>query len=193
MIPIANDYNTAQAYDGQANRRLTPGGHICRIQRAYMSQSRAGNDMLVIEFDIDEGGEFDGWFRQQYQRAYKAAGSAAKWRGCYYLLLKTPEGATNGRFKAFMEAVEQSNSGYDFVRSGGDEAALKNRTVGFCFQEEEYIGNDNNVRVSVKPIYAVPVSRIRDGLPVPEMKRLENRPIPPASEDTEVEDPGLPF
>lgn len=199
MIPIPRDYDTAPVYEGQGGPRLTPGGHVCVVKRAYMDQSRSGRDMLVVDIDIDEGSELDGYYQARYERNRKQYGASARWPGKHYLLICNNDGTTSGRFKGFITALEDSNGGYDFRRTNGDEKAMKGLHVGICFGEKEYEGSDGAIRVSVKPVYATSVSRVRDGLPVPALKKLEANGIsaapaaPDTSEMQEVEDDDLPF
>lgn len=200
MIQIPNDYDSARGYDGSAAPRLTPGGHICRIHGARVEQSRNGNDMLVVAFDIVEEGEFNGYFQRRFERA-KSYNAYANWPGVFRTAILTADGKTNGYFKGFIEAVEASNAGYSFRQSGGNEAMLKGKLVGFNFGEEEYRSPiDNSVKTAVKPFYAVSVAKVREGIAPPAKKLMADagsapRPIgqPDANGFQPVEDNDLPF
>ena len=112
MIPIPPDYDKAQAYDGSPLPQVTPGGHICVIKGARLEKSKNTNkDMLVVAFDIHENGEFDDIYKARFERA-KNYRADAKWPGMYYCLIYNNEGGTNPRFKGFIQAVEESNTGY---------------------------------------------------------------------------------
>ena len=213
MIPIPNDYDKARAFDGSVAPNLTPGGHICKIRGVRMEKTRNGKDMLVVAYDICEGGEFDDFFKEKYARAAKY-NLAATWPGVYRVTLLNSEGSTNGFFKGFIEALEASNSGYNFKASNGDERMMNGKLVGFNFGEEEYEYTDRQtgeikVGTSCKPQYAVSVERVREGLIPPAKKHLENRASssssfpsssfpasnnPPVNQGfTEVDDDELPF
>ena len=199
MIQIPNDYDSARGYDGSAAPRLTPGGHICRIHGARVEQSRSGNDMLVVAFDIVEEGEFNGYFQRRFERA-KSYNAYANWPGVFRTAILTADGKTNGYFKGFIEAVEASNTGYNFRQSGGNEAMLKGKLVGFNFGEEDYRAQDGSVKTSVKPFYAVSVAKVREGITPPAKKLLADavsapRPVgqPDANGFQPVEDDDLPF
>ena len=174
MIKLPNDYKTARAYDGTVGPTLTPGGHICRISAAKLETARSGAEMLVVAFDIAEGGEFDGYFRDRHERAtgYNPTG---KWPGVFRTGIVTKDGKTNGYFKGLITAIEESNAGYSFEATGGNEATLAGKMGGFCFGEEEFRASDGSVKVSVKPFYAVSVARVREGLPVPARKPLNDQ------------------
>lgn len=199
MIQIPNDYDSARGYDGSA-LQLTPGGHICRIRGARVEQSRSGNDMLVVAFDIVEEGKFNGYFQRRFERA-KSYNAYANWPGVFRTSILTADGKTNGYFKGFIEAVEASNTGYNFRQSGGNEAMLKGKLVGFNFGEEEYRSPiDNSVKTAVKPFYAVSVAKVREGIAPPAKKLLADavsapRPVgqPDANGFQPVEDNDLPF
>lgn len=172
MIRLPNDYDNARGFDGNALPQLTPGGHICRIQGARVEQSRNGKDMLVIAFDIAEGGEFDGYFKERYDRSAKYDVNA-KWPGIFRTTILNSEGGTNGYFKGFIEAVEASNNGYNFKATGGDEQTLKGKCVGFNFGEEEYENRYGEIKTSVKPAYAISAAKVREGVAPPAKKLLD--------------------
>lgn len=210
MIPIPRDYDNARAFDGSAPQNLTPGGHICRIQGVRLEKTqRTNKDMLVVAFDISEGGEFDGYFRKRFERS-SGYNANAKWPGVFRCTLLNANGDTNGFFKGFIEALEASNPNYNFKATNGDEQQMKGKLVGFNFGEEEYERTDYQtgeikVAVSVKPAYAISVARVREGVIPPAKKLLNNgsgasaasttRPVgqPDAQGFQEVEDDELPF
>ncbi len=206
MIPIPRDYDSARGFDGSSGPQLTPGGHICRIQGVRVEQSRSGKDMLVVAFDIAENGEFDGYYKARYDRA-RGFDANAKWPGVFRVTILNGEGKTNGFFKGFIEAVEDSNSGYNFKATNGDEQSLRGKMVGFNFGEEEYCQQSTGeIKTSVKPSYAVSVARVHEGV-IPPAKKLykpQSSTFPtytPANEQmrmdtngfTEVDDDELPF
>lgn len=171
-IPIPQDYEQARGFDGSAAPELTIGGHICRIRNAYMAKTKSGKDQLVLEYDIAEGGEFDGYYQKRFNKAQQYS-SNAKWSGVFRSTILNNEGKTNGFFKGLITAIEESNNGYDFRKTNGDEKQMVGKLVGFNFGEEEYEGYDGNVRTSVKPSYAVSVARVREGVVPPAKKLLE--------------------
>lgn len=209
MIPIPHDYDNARAFDGTGGPQLTPGGHICRIQGVRLEKTQKTNkDMLVVAFDIAEGSEFDGYFRKRFERS-SGFNSNAKWPGVFRCTLLNATGDTNGFFKGFIEALEASNPGYNFKATKGDEQQMKGKLVGFNFGEEEYEPQNSpgEVRVSVKPAYAISVAKVREGVIPPAKKMLNStgsygqpapsgaRPVgqPDAQGFQEVEDDELPF
>lgn len=175
MIPIPRDYDTARAFDGTGGPQLTPGGHICRIQGVRLEKTQKTNkDMLVVAFDISEGSEFDGYYKARFERN-SGFRKDAKWPGVFRVTLTNAAGETNGYFKGFIEALEDSNNDYNFKASKGDEQLMKGKYVGFNFGEEEYRRNDTGeIAVSVKPFYAVSVFKVREGLIPPPKKLLNN-------------------
>lgn len=210
MIPIPRDYDNARSFDGTTAPTLTPGGHICRIQGVRLEKTqRTNKDMLVVAFDIAEGGEFDGYFRKRFERS-SGFNANAKWPGVFRCTLLNANNETNGFFKGFIEALEASNPNYNFKASGGDEQQMKGKLVGFNFGEEEYEYSDRQtgeikVGVSCKPQYAISVARVREGVIPPARKTLNGansasststtRPVgqPDAQGFQEVEDDELPF
>lgn len=196
MINMPSDFNTARAYDGGSgdNTPLSIGGHICRIRDARLDVARTGTQMLVIEFDISEGGDFDGYYAKRFERSLKF-NSAAKWPGTFRAPITTREGNTSGYFKGLVTAVEESNPPFRFQ---GEETTLRGKAVGFNFGEEEWLGRDNQVHVSVKPFYAVSAATVNAGI-APPARKLYKGPQPvtaPSEGFTEVSPddmPPLPF
>ena len=210
MIPIPRDYDNARSFDGSSGPQLTPGGHICRIQGVRVEKTQKTlKDMLVVAFDIAEGSEFDGYYRARFERS-SSFRKDAKWPGVFRVTVLNANNETNGYFKGFIEALEESNPGYNFKASRGDELQMKGKLIGFNFGEEEYERVDNQTgeikkAIGVKPAYAVSVARVREGLIPPPRKLLNTgnasgnigsaRPVgqPDAQGFQEVEDDDLPF
>lgn len=171
MKPI-HDYATARAFTGE-NERLTVGGHICQIRGARCDVSRSGKEMLVLAFDIKEGGEFDGFYKRMFDRI-KNFNSDAKWPGCYYTVTTNNDGGTNPMFKGLITCIEESNPGYKW---DWNENTLNGKIVGFNFGEEEYLHQSTGeIRTNVKPVFPAPAAKVREGLTPPEVKRLNNTP-----------------
>lgn len=171
---LPSDFNNARPYTGASSfNMLPPGGHICRIIGARMTQSSAGNDMIEVAFDVAEGGPDDGRFQQQFDER-RAARADAKWPagGMFRTAILTKDGKTSGYFKGLITAIEESNPGYSFAGTGANEGTLKGKMIGFNFGEEEYKGNDGKIRTSVKAAYAVSVQTVRDGIEPPKKKTL---------------------
>lgn len=173
MINLPSDYDSARAYTGSSSFPTLPvGPHICKIIGARVEESN-GNNYLAVAFDIAENGEYDWFYAQQYDRK-KQFSDAPKWPGRFSCPLTTREGKTNGRFKGFITSVEESNPPYNFKQTGGDENTLKGKLVGFNFGEEEWRRTDGKVVSTVKPFYAVPVSKVREGIEPPEARKLND-------------------
>lgn len=198
MINIPGDFNTAKAYTGGSDYTPLPvGGHICKIIGARAAKSRNGNDMLEVAFDIAEGGPDDGRFKERFD-AMRKSKPDCKWPagGMFRTAVQKKDGTTNSFFKGFVTAVEQSNSGYNFPATNGNEETLKGKVVGFNFGEEEYKANDGSIKTAVKAFYAVSIQRVREGIEPPKKHEYQPRPGESMANQgfTEV-DPGdeLPF
>lgn len=197
MIGIPNDYDSAKSYDGKGSFDALPaGGHVCKIIGARAAKSRNGNDMIEVAFDIAEGGEFDGKFKDRFDYLRKSKPDA-KWPngGMFRTAILNKDGATSGYFKGLITSVEESNPGYSFKATGGNEDTLKGKLVGFNFGEEEYKGNDGNIHTSVKACYAVSVARVREGIDPPPKKpyKPSQSEIMASQGFTETVDDELPF
>ena len=173
---LPNDYDSTKAYDGTGGYTPLPvGGHICRIVGARATQSSKGNDMIEIAFDIAEGSEYDGKFKERHDFLRKSKPDA-KWPngGMFRTGILTKDGKTSGYFKGLITAVEESNPGYSFKGSGCNEETMRGKLVGFNFGEEDYEGSDGKIRTSVKPFYAVSVQTVKNGIEPPAKKALRS-------------------
>ena len=186
MIPMPNNYDNARAYDGASFPRLPLGGHICRVHNARMEKNSFGGDMLVIDFDVYEGTEFDKYYKRRHELNYRR-NAAAKWPGVFRVNLLNRDGECSGYFKGLITALEESNTGYNFKASGGDERAMNGLYLGLVFGEREFMTSDTHeVKVTVEPFYACSVGRVREGVAVPAKKTLQSgspaqAPAPQAS------------
>ena len=190
---LPNNYSSTVPFTGEF-RRLTPGGHMCVIQDASVEQARSGREMLVVRYDIAGEPDFEGIFTETHNRALKY-NPDAKWPGVYRVTIEDRMRNCTGFFKGFIRAVEESNVGYNFEAAGADERSLSGKLFGLVFREEEYLAPDGNVRVSVKPAWAVPCPRLIEGVETPPRKTLE-KDRPRAAFDTAADagyDDELPF
>ena len=195
MIPIPNNYDNARAYDGNSFPALPLGGHICRVHNARMENTRNGADMLVIDFDVYEGTEFDKYYKRRHELNY-LRNTAAKWPGVFRVNLLNREGECSGYFKGLITALEESNTGYNFKATGGNETAMNGLYLGLVFGEEEFRTSDTKeIKTTVKPFYACSVARVREGVAVPAKKKLREETQAPAPQDyaEPMADDELPF
>ena len=194
---LPNDFNTAKPYGAQGSFSPLPiGPHVCRIVGARAGKFSTGADMIEVAFDIAEGGPDDGRFQERFDELRKAD-PKAKWPngGMFRTGLTTRDGRTSGYFKGLITSIEESNPGYSFQGSGANENTLKGKLVGFNFGEEEYKGNDGNIKTAVKAFYAISVQTAREGIEAPQKKAYKPRPgeSMAAQGFTEVENEPLPF
>ena len=195
MIPIPNNYDNARAYDGNSLPTLTLGGHICRVHNVRMEKNRFGADMLVIEFDIYEGSEFDRYYKTRNDLNYRR-NTAAKWPGVFRVNLLNHNGDCGSYFKGLIKALEESNPGYNFKATGGDERSMNGLMLGLVFGEREFRTNDTHeIKVTVEPFYACSVAKVREGVRVPARKHLrEDAPAQaPQTDAPNADDDDLPF
>ena len=195
MITKPNDWETAESYTGEGGPKMTPGGHICRIVGMRQENSKRTNrPMIIVAFDVDEGGVLDGFYMASL-RERKKQNPSATWQGVIRFMLYGKDGvSTNPYFKGFIKSLEESNHGYQW---NWDERGAVQKKIGIVMREEEYRAQDGNVRVSVKAWQARSVQAILDGVPVPEKKKLNDdrpaQPFDPAAGFTAVDDDELPF
>lgn len=139
-----HDYDEAKAWgDSQA---LEPGGYICKIVNARETTSKAGNQMVEMLIDIDEGPEA-GRFMKMYNNS-----DPKKWSNSAVvrqLTLNTADKTTHGGFKNMIQAVEESNN-TQVVWGDGFVDWIKNKRIGLLFYREQFKANDGELKWSTK-------------------------------------------
>lgn len=172
MKPI-NNFDSVSAAGGF--ERPEAGGYVCQIRKA---EDVPKHEYLALEFEIVEG-KFKGYAAETAERA-----------GFWPLRCNRFYGSKAvGFFKAFIEAVQNTNKGYVW---NWDEKSLIGKGVGIVFRDEEYIDRNGQLRHSIAPYEFKTANEIREGdFTVPEPKRVtaaatSAAPAAYAEDDTEL-------
>ena len=192
---VTPGFDKAAAYDG-SGERLPAGGYICKILKARCEYTQSGSEQLVLALDIMEG-DFAGFAKRQFE-SRKANNPNATWPCIFKQFTLDREGQTSPYFKGMLKSIEESNAGYKW---NWQEATLANKMIGMIFREEEFLAQDGTIKTAVKPAFPRSVERIRNGVDVPEIKRLNNAQGNATAPNntmqntgfTEVDDDELPF
>ena len=194
MMKRANDWETTRAAQGGEVERLSLGGHVCKILSARV-EAPNGHEQLVIAFDVDEGTEYDGIFRRQYDQF---SGTNSKWPngGTFRQFTRdyNDPNKTNPYFKGFIKAVIDSNPNYVW---DWNERSLTGKYIGFVFGEEEYLNNNNEKRTAVKARFCCAAADAPEK-EAPKLKELRQSGGTTATATqgngfTQVDDDELPF
>lgn len=167
MKPI-KDFDKVQA-SGDFER-LPAGGYVIRIQSAKDDhpQGESENSMLRITYDIAEGPEAGRYKDEEPDNAYR------------HQFIRSYKEKALGMFKAFTNALEESNPGYKW---DWKEAALPGKILGVVIGYEEYEANDGSVKERQRIASCISADRVRQGdYKVPELKKLagSSKPAPGA-------------
>lgn len=142
----ALDFTNVQATQGGEFARPTAGGYVIGIVNVEDVPER---EYLKITYDIAEG-EFKNYYYDMKQRTgYDLP-----------VMYKSYKDKALGFFKAFLDAVTDSNPGYKW---NNDERTLCRKLVGCVLREEEYRNRDGEIKVSLKPDVFYPAADIRAG------------------------------
>lgn len=163
-----SDWDTADAFTGEF-KTIKPGGYICKILSAKTEVTRTGREQLIIMFDIAEG-EFKNFYQEQYAKR-SASNSDTKWQGIYRQLTGGETDKTNPFFKGMIFSIEASNNGYKW---NWNEASLKGKFFGGVFGQEEYENSKGETKVATKLMFIRSTESIRNGVEVPEIKKLRH-------------------
>lgn len=157
---------------------IPAGAYVCEIKSATDVPAR---EYLLIEYDIAEG-DYIGYFSERAER-WGSWPSGGKMYWSY-------KQSALGMFKARIQAVEKSNTGYAF---NDDENTLVGKRVGLVLCEEEYRNNSGGISTRIKADRAVSVADVPKTT-APAVKRLKEESKPQAGEFEEIDDTGdLPF
>lgn len=148
------DYDKVQA-SGDFER-LAPGGYVIRIQSVTDDPQK---EYLAIIYDIAEGPEAGRYKNEETDNDYR------------HRFIRSYKEKALGMFKAFTNALEDSNPGYkwDF-----NEKALPGKLLGIVIGYEEYEANDGTVKERTRIASCMSADRIRKGdFKVPELRKLK--------------------
>lgn len=198
-MEMPKNYDETVAATGEYES-LEAGGYICKIISAKEEESKNGNRMLVVAFDIAQG-EHENYFQRKFDENKKNntdVNKIIKWsnNGVHRVMILDKDGNCNKFFKGFITTIENSNSNYNFKKAKFDEKTLKDKLFGGIFGEEEYQANDGSIKKTVKLRWIRAVETIEDGkYEIPELKKLpqNNNGIFGDFQVTNNDDDDLPF
>ena len=158
----ALDLTNVTATQGGEFPRVTPGGYVIGIVSV---EDVPEKEYLKITYDIAEGEHKNYYYEMKERTGYDLP--------CFY---KSYKEKALGFFKAFLDAVEASNTGYKW---NNDERTLTRKLVGCVLREEEYRNRDGEIKVSLKPDVFYAAADIRAGkYEVPARKTLAGGTAP---------------
>jgi len=154
--------NLANVQEASESKRLPAGVYICVIRNV---EDVPDKEYLKVTYDIADG-EYKGYYDD-----LRANHPDWGWVGAY---VKSYKEKALPMFKRFCTAVSRSNAG--FVFDGGavnsDERTLIGKRLGIVLQEEEYYGNDGEVRTRLSVAREFPVDELSKQK-VPTLKKLQ--------------------
>lgn len=140
--------------------KLVAGGYVCGIVAVSDNEEK---EYLDINFDIVEG-DFKGYYKALNERF-------GDWWGGR--LIRSYKEAALPFFKAFITAVEKSNSGYTFKEE--EFQKLKGKKLGLVLSEEEYEGKDGSIKTRLYVSAVHSIEAIKNGkFEVKPLKTLES-------------------
>lgn len=179
------NWNDIPAFSGELSENITPGGHYLQILAV---KERSGSDWQALEvfFDCHSTDHQAGIVTAKYNYN-KQFRPDSNWPGMGRKLVYLPQedDPKSGRaLKAFITALEASNSGFTFNFDAEVEPQLKNKTIGGVFREREY-EFEGNAGMTVELAFWCDAEKVPDQkVPKPRMlDKTRTLPAPTASED----------
>lgn len=125
--------NLSNVQDQSDFKRIVAGGYICKIVSV---EDVPEKEYLIVKYDI-AAGEYKGYYQSLFD-------NRGFWAGTFY---KSYKEKALPMFKRFCSAVSKSNNGFVFDgETNSDEKSLEGKMVGLVLCEEEYYGNDGNIK-----------------------------------------------
>lgn len=175
MIDLVGYDDVPAVFPGEF-AKLPAGGYVCLVTNVEITNSKAGNPMIVLFLDIAEG-EFAKHFRNAFDRVHSSRPDI-KWdnSGIYRQLIFDKTGKVSRFFKGLLTCFERSNGKFYFNPRTFDEQALRGCLIGFIFAEEEYQKKDSTIGVRTFAKFPRAVDDIRSGnFNLPELKKLDKK------------------
>lgn len=147
-------------------KRPGAGAYICGITKV---EDVSDKEYLKVTYDIIEG-EFKGYYKEMRENNPEWA-----WAGAYVKSYKT---AALPMFKRFCTAVSRSNGNFVFDGNtvNADEQTLVGKKIGLLFGEEEYYGNDGELKTRLYVVREFSIDKLNEQK-VPEIKKIkEDKP-----------------
>lgn len=147
-------------------KRPGAGAYICGITKV---EDVSDKEYLKVTYDIIDG-EFKGYYKEMRENNPEWA-----WAGAYVKSYKT---AALPMFKRFCTAVSRSNGNFVFDGNtvNADEQTLVGKKIGLLFGEEEYYGNDGELKTRLYVVREFSIDKLGEQK-VPELKKIkEDRP-----------------
>ena len=142
--------NLSSVQEAGDNTRLPAGGYVCKYTKV---EDVAMKEYLYMEFDIAKG-DYAGYYQS-------LSDSFGFWGGRCYRSYKEK---ALPMFKRMCSAVSKSNNGCVFDgETNADESTLVGKLVGLILCEEEYVGNDGNIKTRLYVDKECPVEDIING------------------------------
>lgn len=179
--------------------RLPPDGYVCRIINAELTNSKAGNLMLVLFIDIAEG-DFQGYFKAATDNA-KKFNPNKKWdnTGIYrQLLFDNSNQRISSFFKGLISCIEHSNETLKININDFEASILRGLLCGFIFASEEYQKRDGSIGERVVIKFPKTIEDIRNhNFKIPDTKKNDKTASQDVTNDdfqgTPVNDFDVPF
>lgn len=178
------DWSNVEESEGSAGSRDLPaGGYVCQITKAEFTKTKAGQDALVLVYDIAEG-QFKGHFGAEFY-------ANKDFRHRDYLML---EGRALGMTKHKLHMLADSNPGFDPTAAiNADQAgAFVGKLAGLVIGQELYTYNGRDyARNDVVAWKSVDAIRKGDFEAPEVVDKREKRQAEPVATDLYAED--VPF
>ena len=138
---------------------------------------------LEVRFDIDSG-EFKGFYKNMFEKN-------GSWRGT---IIRSYKESALGFFKAFITAVEKSNTNYSWLANDWNEKSLIGKYVIVNFREEEYLAENNEIKTSIKPFEFRSIQAWKEGkIQTPKKLEIERNTITESSTLPDISDEDVPW
>ena len=164
------DWKSTTAADVSGNfNHLPAAGYVCKIVNAKITNSKAGNPMIVLDLDIAEG-KFVGYFKTTQARFKND-----KWSNDAVIrqVLRDKNGGVAPRFKGLIAVIEKSNPDFAFNPREFDTDKLRGQLIGCVFGAKEYRRKNGEIGVKAVAKFVCTIEHIRSGnFKIPDLEEI---------------------
>ena len=147
------------------------GGHKLVIKNAEEYVGQSGKTSIKVTTDMSMNDKQPSYFQKQFDNDTR---DNKKWSNCANKYVSLQENETCDRMlKAFITAVENSNTGFKFDWNK-EVSQLNGKFIGGLFGLEEYINQDGNLRTTTKLVQFRSIDKV-DNAKIPKVHTKDNQ------------------
>lgn len=174
-------YSEVEVHDFVQYDKLNLGPHYCKITdvKEISAQGQVGAySYLLINLDTTEDDSQPQFYSKRFKQEVENDATSAKWRGTYRVFIPEDDGSDKDNkkkemFKAFITAIEKSNTGYDWEKTNWDEKTLIGKKFIGVFALKEFQNDMGKIITFTECRFIRSTENDINKIPVPKVRLLD--------------------